>query len=63
MLPMQHKQMVLYIIELVVGVLQMPFARRLENLPPMQYTIARNKQDFAALESQGGFGCLSASRI
>ncbi len=59
---MQHKQMVLHIIELVVGVLQMPFARRFEGLSPMQYTVTRNKQDFAALESQGGFGRLSASR-
>ncbi len=55
--------MVFHIIELVVGVLQMPPARRFEGLSPVQYTVIRNKQDFAALESQRGFGHLSASRI
>ena len=55
--------MVLHIIDLEVAVLQMPFARRFKGLSPIQYTVTRNKQDFAALESQGGSGRLSASRI
>ena len=39
---MQHKQMILHIIELVVGVLQMPFARRFEGLSLIQYTVTRS---------------------
>ncbi len=46
--------MVLHIIDLVGGVLQLSFARWLEDLPPMQYTVTRNKQDFATLNSIGG---------
>ena len=46
--------MVLHIIDLVGGVLQMPFARWLEDLPPMQYTVTPNKQDFATPNSKGG---------
>ena len=39
---------------LVGGVLQMSFARWLQDLPPMQYTVTRNKQDFTMLNSKGG---------
>ncbi len=32
----------------------MPFARWLEDLPPMQYTVTPNKQDLATPNSKGG---------